>query len=191
MAGPPGGNREEGPPREDEGAPLADEQILALRRQLVGAVRRCCPAWLSDQAEDIVQTALVRLLEVHRRGGGADGFNPFYIRRAAYSATVDEMRRYFRRQDVSRRDEFEVDSVPSTDGQPDQVSRALAIDRGVRDCLARMARPRRLVVTCRLQGYSVPETAALFGWTTKKTEHLLRRGLGDLRACMRSKGIEP
>jgi RNA polymerase sigma-70 factor (ECF subfamily) len=68
---------------------------------------------------------------------------------------------------------------------------ALEIDRGNRDCLRRIVRPRRLAVVCNLHGHSAPETARLLGWTVKKVEHLVSRGLHDLRACLERKGLVP
>ena len=58
------------------------------------------------------------------------------------------------------------------------------IDRGITDCLGRLPQPRRLAVTLFLQGYTVPEAGRLLGWTTKKTEHLVSRGLEGLRGCL-------
>jgi DNA-directed RNA polymerase specialized sigma24 family protein len=75
----------------------------------------------------------------------------------------------------------------------EQEDRAIALDihDGLRDCLRGMRRSRRVAVACHLQGYSVPDTARFVGWTTKKAEHLTRRGLADLRLCLSGKGLTP
>ena len=46
-------------------------------------------------------------------------------------------------------------------------------------------------LACHLQGYSVAEASGFLGWTKKKTEHLVRRGMADLRSCLAEKGIAP
>ena len=71
------------------------------------------------------------------------------------------------------------------------LSTALDVHEGLRDCLGNLAEPRRMAVACHLQGYSVPEAAGFLGWTRKKTEHLVRRGLMDLRTCLAGKGLTP
>jgi len=165
--------------------------VAVLRRQLLIAVRRTCPSWLSDQAEDIVQATLIRLVTACERSGGESNLNPSYIKRAAYNATVDEMRRRIRRLEVR---EAEVAVPVRAYSRPaEQEDRAVALDihDGLRDCLRGMIRSRRLATACHLQGYSVPETARFLGWTTKKAEHLTRRGLADLRLCLSGKGLEP
>jgi RNA polymerase sigma-70 factor (ECF subfamily) len=169
---------------------LSDEQIAGLRRDLYLSVRRSCPAWLAAQVEDIVQTALMRVLAVHKKGGGNPRFGASYLKRAAYSATVDEMRKHFRRGE-RQEGEAEMERTPSATVDPERRSAALDIHHGIRDCMAAMLQPRRLAVACHLMGYSVPEAARFLGWTPKRTEHLVRRGLQDLRGCLSTKGIEP
>jgi RNA polymerase sigma factor (sigma-70 family) len=168
-------------------SPPTDEWIPETRRLLVAAVRRSCPAWLADQAEDIVQTALVQLLDMQRRGGGNPAWSPSYVRKVAYHATVDEIRRRFRRKETP----LEEESLPTTAGHADERARALEIHSGIRSCLGHMLAPRRLAVVCYLEGYSVPEAARFLGWTVKKVEHLVLRGLRDLRECLSEKGLKP
>jgi RNA polymerase sigma-70 factor (ECF subfamily) len=54
-----------------------------------------------------------------------------------------------------------------------------------------MTGDRRRAVMLYLQGHSVPEAARLLGWTAKRTENLVYRGLADLRHCLRAKGHTP
>lgn len=170
---------------------LSDERIFELRRTLLTSVRRSCPAWLANQAEDIVQTTLVRLVDVHRKTGGNLQLNPSYLSRVAYNAVVDEVRRHFRRKEIPVGDRPQLESAPARTSHPERHAVATEIHRGMRDCLKRMTRSRRMSVACHLLGYSVPETARFLGWTPKKVEHLVRRGLADLRTCLASKGLAP
>ena len=168
----------------------SEEQVARLRTDLLAAARRCCPPWLAGHVEDIVQAAVMRVLAVHKKSGGKAEFGASYLKRVAYSATVDEMRKQFRRGESPGGD-AQMERIPSPETGPERQSAAREIHHGLRDCLAGMIRPRRMAVACHLQGYSVPEAARFLGWTPKKTEHLVRRGIQDLRQCLASKGLEP
>jgi len=176
--------------RRDEGA-LPEERVAQLRRQLLASVLRACPAWLGNRAEDIVQTALIRLLDAHRKSGGNLPLNPSYLSRAAYNATVDEVRRHFKRKEVPEDERLRLDHTAATTVPPEQRAAATEIHQGIRDCLGAMIPSRRMSVACHLLGYTVPEAARFLGWTPKKVEHLIRRGLADLRVCLAGKGLTP
>ena len=183
-------------PSRAQAAPAAraqpDEPLAGLRRRLTAAARRAAPRWLSDEIEDLVQNALIRVTaNLENRDGGFEGVPSSYLARAAYSAVVDEMRRRFRRGEVQEDAVEGMDGMPSPDSGPERSFEAAEIHTGLRDCLARLIRPRRVVVACRLQGYSVPETAGLTGWTRKRVEHLVLRGMRDLRHCLEAKGLRP
>jgi len=78
-----------------------DQFLGDLRRRLTQAVFRVCPGWLSSHAEDIVQTAMMRVLgAAGKRGEGEPDLSSLYVEKTAYSATVDEIRRHRRRLDV-------------------------------------------------------------------------------------------
>ena len=74
-----------------------------LRRQHTRSVRRVCPPWLADRSEDLVQNAVIRVLESRPRSAGEHPSGPpaSDLWRVAYRATVDESRRVRRRQEVA------------------------------------------------------------------------------------------
>jgi DNA-directed RNA polymerase specialized sigma24 family protein len=135
---------------------------------------------------------LIRLLPANAdRGGGIQKVSSSYLSRVAYSVVVDEMRRRFRRPEVQPAEDRSLDENPTGAAGPEEKARAAEIHEALRDCLNMMIRPRRIAVACHLQGYSVPEASDFTGWSKKKTEHLLRRGLENLRACLAGKGLKP
>ncbi|HWM89233.1 MAG TPA: RNA polymerase sigma factor [Thermoanaerobaculia bacterium] len=176
------------------GSPEADD-YERLRGELVRAVSRICPPWLASRADDLVQVALLRVLEVRRKSEENARISSSYLRKAAYSALIDEIRRCRRRREVSLEDEGgEVDPVAErSSAQPDPEAQSAGRQTGkaIRDCLAQMVRPRRLAVTLHLQGHSVPEIGRLMGWLAKKADNLVYRGLADLRECLGGKGVRP
>jgi RNA polymerase sigma-70 factor (ECF subfamily) len=172
------------PPGRQDG----DEGVAELRRQLVRAVERICPRWLSAEADDLVQTALLRVLEIRRKREGEAEFSTFYLRRAAHSAVVDEIRRRRRRGEVPLEAEGDEPALPSVAPGPEQLSEAGELGRAITECLGRMIRPRRLAVTLHLQGHRIREVGNHMGWGLKKAENLIYRGLSDLRECLAAQG---
>ena len=173
------------------GGPPTEEQIADIRARLVKAVGRVCPPWLSAQADDLVQVALLRVLDARKGGEGIAGLSSSYLSKAAYSAVVDEIRQHRRRKEVSA-DEEDGMTVPAVaNPSPEAAAAARRLGEGMRECMTHLVRPRRLAVTLYLQGHTVPEAGRLLGWTTKKTENLVYRALADLRRCLTAKGMTP
>jgi RNA polymerase sigma-70 factor (ECF subfamily) len=157
----------------DDGPRDADpESIERIRRVLIRAVERHCPPPLAAHREDLVQMALVKLLErppiegIAVRGAS-------YLWRVAYTVVIDEIRRYSRQQ---RQAEQLARGEGGTPG-PEVRSEIL-------DCLGGLQDRRRTAVTLHLQGFRVGEVARALGWTEKQAENLVYRGLADLRICL-------
>ena len=168
-----------------------DPHLEQIRRHLTVAVRRSCPRWLADQAEDLVQNALVKLLEQRRFGGGMESYPASYLQRVAYSVVIDEVRRRLRKKEVPAAEASDPGGPAELGLAPSSGLGAGDIRAAMIDCLRALTGFRRVAVACRLQGYRVPEIAAFTGWTRKKAEHLVGRGLEDLRRCLESKGVRP
>jgi len=176
--------------------PPTESRWAALAATMARAVRRQCPAWLSDDADDIAQAALIKVMAVERRVEGERRLSPFYLHRVAHSALVDEIRRRQRRREISLEvsrepAEQETHFEPSAQGDPESSASFRELGAAVRDCLLCAKRERRLAVALYLKGHSVQETAHILGWETKRTDNLIYRGLADLRQCLMRKGHRP
>jgi RNA polymerase sigma-70 factor (ECF subfamily) len=156
-----------------------DSRWSALATAMARAVRKQCPAWLRDHAQDIAQAALTKVMAAERRGEGIRPLSPFYLYRVAHSALVDEIRHRKRRPEVP------LEGVRAADDD------ARAFEPAGHDCLSCAKRERRLAVTLYLLGHTVPEAARILGWDAKRTENLVYRGLADLRQCLAGKGHKP
>ena len=104
---------------------------------------------------------------------------------------MDEIRRRCRRKEETPDEPGTLESAPSEAGNPERMSAALEIGRGIGECMTQLSDPRRLAVTLFLRGCSVPEAARRLRWTVKRTEHLVYRALRDLRQCLAMKGLQP
>ncbi|WP_426750297.1 RNA polymerase sigma factor [Myxococcus sp. Y35] len=166
-------------------------ELEQLRKDLARAVARVCPSRLADRRDDLVQTAMMRVMELQRRDPDRSRLSSAYLYRVAYTALVDELRNVSRRREV---DLSEVESLPEqpvASSDPEKAAGGAQIAQAVRDCLRKLVQDRRLAVTLYLQGHSVPEAARLLGWDDKRTENLIYRGLSALRLCLATKGFEP
>jgi RNA polymerase sigma-70 factor, ECF subfamily len=163
-----------------------------LRADLVRAVARLCPSWLSNQRDDMVQAAFLRVMQVvEKQSESAEGNRPLpssYLYKVAHSALVDEIRRVRRRRETDLEDEG-VAPIAITRQDPERLTASREIGRGIQDCLALMSRDRRLAVTLYLQGHSIPDASRVLDWAAKRTENLVYRGLADLRGCLEKKGM--
>ncbi len=172
--------------------PFQEPDYARLRNDLVKAVAKVCPGWLADRRDDLVQAALIKVMELSRRREGMLELSSSYLYRVAHSALVDEIRARRRRHEVSLEEtESEHAATPASTPDPATTTAAAEVGRGIRDCLAGMVRDRRLAVALYLQGHGVPDASRLLAWPTKRTENLIYRGLADLRRCLIDKGLNP
>jgi len=181
-----------GPESDPPSAPGSEAGYVELRAELVRTVRRLCPRWLASRAEDLVQVALLRILELRQRSEQERELSSFYLKRVAYSALVDEIRRLERRRESPlETDDGEPLPVASESPGPERLQEGRQMGEGIRDCLGTLLQQRQLAVTLCLQDVSVVEAARLLGWDLKHTRNLVYRGLGDLRRCLQEKGFHP
>jgi RNA polymerase sigma-70 factor (ECF subfamily) len=159
-----------------------------IRSRLTRAVARLCPWWLANERDDLVQAACMRLMDRLAQREENTPLSSSYIWKVAFSVTVDEIRRVRRRPEVPLVD----DVVQRAAGlvNPEQSAEWREAGQAIVKCLGGLSLERRLAVTAYLQGHSIKESARLLGWTGKKYENLMYRGLDDLRRCLRAKGIE-
>jgi RNA polymerase sigma-70 factor, ECF subfamily len=172
-------------------SPQTEEDYHRLRSDVARTVAFVCPPWLASRADDLVQAVLMRVIAVQSQRQEAAELSQCYLRKAAHSALVDEIRRWRRRQEVALDEESEGSGPASGEPDPERRSAGRQLGRAIRDCLKNLVRPRRLAVILNLQGHTVPEVGRLLRWTTKRAENLVYRGLADLRLCLERRGITP
>lgn len=166
--------------------PTADAGLVEFRGRLLRALRRVCP-WLGNDAEDIVQTAMVRVLERLRATGGSLDVSYAYLYRTAYHEAIDQLRRR-RRVVIEPFDPGQDVSSTRRTAHDDAVARE-QVD-AVRQCLSAMEPGRKRAVTLHLLGHSVTEISALLACRPKQADNLVFRGMKTLRACLKNRGVE-
>jgi RNA polymerase sigma-70 factor (ECF subfamily) len=170
-----------------------DDELAELRARLARAVARACPHWLADRRDEIVQNTLVRIWQNRPRDEDRGPLPTSYLMKAAYTATIDEIRRIRRDQarTASGNEAVRLDVPDRAPGGPHEAASAREIGRAIRECLAGLDRPRRVAVAMHLHGETLADAARLVGWTVKRMDNLVYRGLAQLRECLRGKGVTP
>ena len=169
--------------------PVDTSSETAHRDFLREQVTRYSPPWLRDRVDDIVQIAWLRLEEAGKKNERNRNPGPSLLSRVAYCATVDEIRRHRRRREVPVGEEHELPAVRQAD--PAREASAREIGRAIQGCLTTLLPNRRRAVTLYLQGHTGPQTGAILGWSLKRAENMIFRGLADLRHCLAGKGVTP
>jgi RNA polymerase sigma factor (sigma-70 family) len=169
--------------------PVSEARAEELRRILRSAVARACPRELDSEREDLVQSALLRLLE--RTGTGEDNQirSTSYLVKVAFNTIVDVMRRLHRRRAAGIEEIEGPRSVHALDVDASPVRPE--IPRAIRECLARLTRSRRGAVMLYLQGFTAREAARTLQLDEKAVKNLVFRGIHDLRSCLTGKGVTP
>lgn len=145
---------------------------------------------MAAHADDIVQQAMIRVVRVMEQSEGGEPLGPSYLWKVAYTTTIDQLRRM--QSQAQLRDNFAQVGGPSGGAtiSPEDAAEGQKIGAAIRECLSRLIDARRRAVVLHLQGHSVPEASELLGWTRKRAENQVYRGLADLRRCLREKGFE-
>jgi len=155
-----------------------DARTAWMLDTLRSAVHRACPGEAAYQREDLVQVALLRVLERERASEQNTVRTASYLWRVAFTVTADEFRR--RRSEVGqmpRKDLERAESTEPSTGGPELGLR-------IQDCVARLQEHRRLAVLLHLQGFRAAEATRILHWNTKRVRNLTYRGLADLRRCL-------
>lgn len=182
-----------GPARSSAARTAAEVErlTLALRR----AVARACPPELGSLREDLVQAALVRVLEVEARGEQNRVRTTSYLWRVAWSAVIDELRRQRRSPTVSLEvvagtsdDRGLADGAPPVPGLLPVTHTSPGLGLALRDCLSRLIAQRRAAVVLHLHGFTASEAARTLGREEKQVQNAIYRGLANLRECLEGKG---
>jgi RNA polymerase sigma-70 factor, ECF subfamily len=166
---------------------LDPQAQLALRRELARAVRRVCPRFLAQEADDLVQESFLRLLKASR-ADSVDGLSAAYLKKVAYSAVVDEIRR--RRRQLALDAGAEGGDIEAAADERRSMPEP-AVGNAIAACLQRLQPDRRRALTLHLLGHSGSEVARLLVCDAKRAENLTLRGLAQLRECLHDKGVKP
>lgn len=126
-----------------------------------------------DEAEDLVQTTLVKVVLGWRRLQRLDNVEA-YARKTLFNTFIEGRRRFWRREHAYG--ELPEEAVPESDSETGMV---------VRSALARLTPRQRAVLVLRYwEDQSVEATAAVLGMRENTVKSHTARGLAALRAVV-------
>ena len=171
-------------------APPVDEQLEALVRQFSRLVRAVAakvggPAG-RQIADDVEQQVFLNIWKQLGREQIIE--NPgSYIYRCAVRETARLLsggeKNTFEPDAAA---EFQQDSAPTPVDRLASRERALVVAEAMRTLLP----DRRRAAQAHLAGFSVAETMTMYGWSRERARNLSTRGMADLRAALRERGID-
>lgn len=165
----------------------ADVFDAELRARLSRLVGRVCPPVLRDQQDDLVQMALMRLL----RSQQTPPYGRALLARVSYTVVIDEIRRRRRRREIGMSPSMPGRLVNSSEISPETRARGAELGVVLVECLGCLLPSRRSPVVLYLQGHTVAEIATRLDCSPASARNRVYRGLDDLRAELRKRGIEP
>jgi RNA polymerase sigma factor (sigma-70 family) len=163
--------------------------VNAYAALIARAVRRVARAGAPMVLDDVQQNVLIGLWRQLERGQTIDR-PASYIFRAAVRETVRLMRR---ERVQSPSDSTDPDLTPARTGagaNPHGDLEDKERQRALLEAIATLAPIRRLAVKAHLAGFDVREIMRMHGWSYQRARHLVARGMADLRAVLRERGID-
>jgi RNA polymerase sigma factor (sigma-70 family) len=171
---------------------VSEAQIQGLRQRLTAVVAQVCPFWLAHEREDLVQSALIKIVGLH--GGTVrriDDLKSTYLWKTAHSVTLDEIRRARWKFERTAAEGPVGDARPSPHPDPERAAASREVAASIRACLTELETSRRHAVVLHLAGFGRTEVAELLRRSVKQIDNLVHRGTRDLRGCLESKGVRP
>lgn len=168
-------------------APVSDDALEALVRKFSRLVRAVAARVGGPHgrqiADDVEQQVFLNLWKQLQREQIIDNHSS-YIYRCAVRETI-RLLQAERRDEAAEGANLDEVAVP--------VAGDLAASREQRELLAEALKSlpvdRRRAVQGYLAGFSVPELMKMYGWSYERARNLSARGMADLRAKLRMRGI--
>lgn len=145
--------------------------------------------------QDIEQEIRIKIWKSIRKGINIDKL-PSYIKKVAYTATIDELRRL--RKQAPYRSTFDwgrmlilvQEGLSDSNGEnPERGYDRLESELAIAPLLEKLSQDRKRVLQLYACGLSVDEICECFNWDRTRVRHLLYRGIDDLKRL--SKGSRP
>jgi RNA polymerase sigma-70 factor (ECF subfamily) len=161
-----------------------------LRAILVRVVKRICPAWMASERDDLVQNACLRIVKKISQTEESAALGTSYLWRVAHSVVMDEIRRRRRHPEVELNETIQVEQV-SVRFSPEGGEARSEMNAAIHAGLGQLNETRRWAVLLYLYGFSLKDSAGMLGWNAKRVDNQRYQGLGELRAYLKERGLEP
>lgn len=137
--------------------------------------------------EDIEQEIKIKIWQLVKKGKKVEKL-PSYIKKLAYTATVDELRK-MRKQAPTK--EFKnlkniyldskSDIIEEGINSPEMLLEEKELKSSLRELIDSLSNNRKQVLRLYMKGMSIEEICEFFNWDKIKVRHLLYRGINDIK----------
>ncbi len=141
--------------------------------------------------EDVEQEVKVKIWKFLKKGKKVDNF-PSYIKRVAYTVTIDELRKMRKQNPTSETISFKniysnsrMDELRNTENSPESQLEGQEILESLKKLIDSLGENRKQVLRLYLIGMSIEEICEFFDWDKTKVRHLLYRGIDDMKEKMK------
>ena len=144
--------------------------------------------------DELMQEVRIRLWKAQQRGENLKDLPASYLYKTSMSASVDLLRRRRTAREarsVSLEGMRDAGAEPVDDADATGTVEVEELKAQIDGAIETLTPTRRPVVKMYLAGYDRLEIASLMRWTEAKTRNLLYRGLDELRAELRRRGLAP
>jgi len=166
------------------------EQIEDISDSIKLTIWKFFPEINNLDKEDIEQEVKIKVWKLISSGKKFDHF-PSYIKRVIYTTTMDLMRK---RGKIRTKINFEQKSLSqlksSVIDSPDFIIEKKELRLIIEEAINSLPEERRIIFKLYLTGMNMNEMAEFLNWTQKKVEHLLYRGLDDLKKKFEKEGLD-
>ncbi len=142
--------------------------------------------------EDVEQEVKVKIWKFLKKGKKVDNF-PSYIKRVAYTATIDELRKMRKQNPTSETIGLKniysmsrINELRNPEESPEFLMEGQEMRKSLKELIDSLGENRKQVLRLYMIGMSIEEICEFFDWNKTKVRHLLYRGIDDLKEKMKS-----
>jgi len=143
--------------------------------------------------EDVEQEVKVKIWKFLKKGKKVDNF-PSYIKRVAYTATIDELRKMKKQNPTSEVTGLKniysmsrINELRNPEDSPEFLLEGQEMRESLKELIDSLGENRKQVLRLYLVGMSIEEICEFFDWDKTKVRHLLYRGIDDLKEKIKSR----
>lgn len=143
--------------------------------------------------EDVEQEVKLKIWKFLKKGKKVENF-PSYIKRVAYTTTIDELRKMRKQNPTSGATDLKniysmdrINDLKNPEDLPGLRLEEKEMHEALKASINSLGENRKQVLRLYLVGMSIEEICELFDWDKTKVRHLLYRGIGDLKEKMKSR----
>lgn len=170
---------------------IRDSDLKDIIEQFSSLIRHVITrnVFRSDEVdlEDIEQEVRIKIWKILKKGKKVEKL-PSYIKRVAYTVTVDELRKMKKQNPYGEQDQMKnlyFSESPSSPAKlaelPDFLFEQKEQSISLKELVDSLSQNRKNVLRLYLAGMDVEEISEFFKWDKTKVRHFLYRGIDEIK----------